>query len=143
MQSPASNKSMATSQKIARFYLPMFLYWLDPTLNALFSQLFYFVQESGVTWWLSSPAGSPHTCISTVLLGRFPMRPRAATTPAVHSVVQVSSVQTTYLEFNEITNWPNIAVQFQYDRCEALIMALQLLLLILLPDKKSPQVGIF
>ncbi len=56
-------------------------------------ELFYLVQELGVTWWLFSPAESPLTCISTVLLGKFLMRPRAATTPAAHSVVQVSMVQ--------------------------------------------------
>lgn len=60
-------------------------------------ELFYLVQELGVTWWLFSPAGSPLTCISTVLLGKFLTRPRAATTPAAHSVVQVSMVQANIL----------------------------------------------
>lgn len=59
--------------------------------------LFCLVQESGVTWWLSSPAGSPLTCISTVLPGRFLKRPRAATTPAAHSLVQVSTAQASTL----------------------------------------------
>lgn len=47
------------------------------------------VQGSGGTWWRSSPAGSPLTCISTAHLGRFLTRPRAATTPAAPSVAQV------------------------------------------------------
>lgn len=49
------------------------------------------VQVLGVILWPFSPAGSPLTCIYTVLLGRFPMRPRAATTHAEHSMVQVST----------------------------------------------------
>lgn len=46
-------------------------------------------QELGETWWPFSPVGSPLICISTVLLARSPRRPRAATTPAARSSVQV------------------------------------------------------
>lgn len=46
-------------------------------------------QELGETWWPFSPAGSPLIFISTVLLARSLKRPRAATTPAGRSSVQV------------------------------------------------------
>lgn len=51
------------------------------------------IQVSGVTWWPFSPAGSPLTCISIALLVKFRTRLRAATTPAAHSAVQVSTAR--------------------------------------------------
>lgn len=64
---------------------------LHAVVEVMLITAFCNVQVLEVTWWLFSQAGSPPTFISTVLLGKFPMRPRAATTPAAHSVVQVST----------------------------------------------------